>query len=296
MSANITDKFGRASSPTDYAPATTVKTARTPGESVLAGYDLSKFDDDTPAFFITYKKTTDPQDPLKVIITNQTAWKGIVNKDTNTFTNLQLAPGYVDVGQSQNDYIEAIPTSFWANSLVDGLLVSHNPDGTLKLNQAMVQAINDATTPLATRREYFGTKATFDADPARFGWLFMEKDVAYTKATYQRLYDHLVAVDAASVKDAAGLTFKFADKFFGTVGVSLDATQTEFDTLGKNGGHKLLQSHTHTYRWGYANVGAGGISVMLPAGWDGTRQTDGAGGGDGQNLQPYRTTSFIIKV
>lgn len=129
--AAIADKFGKASISTGYATATTVKVARTAGESVLSTYDLSKFAPDTPVFFVTYKKTTDPTTNV-VSITSQTSWKALVNPDNNTLTNLTLAPGYTDIGNDIGDFVECIPTSFWGNSLVEGLFVSMNPDGTLK--------------------------------------------------------------------------------------------------------------------------------------------------------------------
>lgn len=130
MQPQITDKFGKASISTNYAVATTVKTARTSGESVLACYDLSKFAPDTPVFFVTYKKSTDPT-TNEVLITNQISWKALVNPDNNTLTNLTLAPGYVDSGNAQGDFVECMPTSYWGNSLVEGILKTLNPDGTL---------------------------------------------------------------------------------------------------------------------------------------------------------------------
>ena len=129
--AEITDFFGKASIDTNYAQATTVKTARTPGETVLAAFDLSKFAPDTPVFFVTYQKEVNPT-TNEVTIVNQTSWKALVNPGINTLTNLELAPGYTDVGNDVGDYVECIPTSYWGNSLVNGLSVSLNPDGTLK--------------------------------------------------------------------------------------------------------------------------------------------------------------------
>src|SRR5688572_20038370 len=101
----ITDKFGKASIDTGYALATTVKTARTEGETVLACYDLSRFNPDTPVFFVTYKKTTDPVTNV-TSVTNQTSWKALVNPDNNTLTNLTLAPGYEDIGNDIGDFVE----------------------------------------------------------------------------------------------------------------------------------------------------------------------------------------------
>ena len=139
--ANITDKFGKASAPDAYAPATTVRSVKNVGESTIDAFDLDKFDDTVPLFFLTYKKTTNPETGATIKI-NQCGWKGLVNKDSNTITNLVLAPGYTDPGQAVGDYIEATPTSFWANELVDGILVSHNPDGTLKPKVVLPASIN----------------------------------------------------------------------------------------------------------------------------------------------------------
>lgn len=128
----ITDKFGKASIDNNYAIATTVKTTRTAGTAVLEAFDLSKFNPDTPVFVITYKKVTDPLTGV-VSVTNLVSWKALVNVGANTLTNLTLAPGYVDGGNAIGDFIECIPTSYWENSLIDGIFVGHNPDGTFKL-------------------------------------------------------------------------------------------------------------------------------------------------------------------
>ena len=129
--AEITDKFGKASIDTDYAIATTVKTARTPGATVLEAYDVSKFSDDTPVFFVTYKKVTDPV-TSEVTVVDLVSYKALVNAGANTLTNIETAPGYTDLGNDEDDFIECIPTSHWENSLVEGILTSLNPSGTLK--------------------------------------------------------------------------------------------------------------------------------------------------------------------
>ena len=131
MIPEITDKLGRPSALDHFAEATTVSAGRTVGETVLACFDLSNFAEDTPVYFATYKKTVDPISGA-VTITNQTGWKALVNIDGNSLTNLTIAPGYTDIGNSIGDYVECIPLSHWGNSLVDFLLESHNQDGSTK--------------------------------------------------------------------------------------------------------------------------------------------------------------------
>mgnify|MGYP000650274829 CR=1 FL=1 len=104
----ITDKFGKASIDTNYAIATTVEATRTAGVTVLEAVDLSKFTDDTPVFFITYKKTTNPTTG-EVTVVDLVSWKGLVNTGANTITNMQLAPGYTDLGNDIGDFVECKP-------------------------------------------------------------------------------------------------------------------------------------------------------------------------------------------
>ncbi len=138
----IADKFGRASLPTETSVATTVKTTRAAGVLVLEAFDLSKYSVDTPVFFVTYKKTTDPVTGL-VSITNLVSWKALVNPGANTLTNLTVQPGYVDGGNAVGDFIECIPTSAWENSLIDGIFVGHNPDGSFKKSRLQTDLGND---------------------------------------------------------------------------------------------------------------------------------------------------------
>lgn len=147
----ITDKFGRASKSNTYSIATTVKTARSAGVLVLEAFDLSRFADDTPVFFITYKKSIDPVTG-DVLVTDLVSWKALVNVGANTLTNMLLAPGYTDAGNDVGDFIECIPTSYWENSLIDGILTSLNPDGTIKNGTVGAGQIQDGsvgTTELA---------------------------------------------------------------------------------------------------------------------------------------------------
>lgn len=126
------EKFGKASADNKKSEATTVKTARQPGESVLSCFDLSSFSTTHPVFFVTYKKIPDPDNAKEVKIINETSWQAKVNPDNNTLTNLTLAPGYTDIGNEVGDCVECIPTAFWANSLIDGLNQTLDNNGKIK--------------------------------------------------------------------------------------------------------------------------------------------------------------------
>lgn len=143
----ITDMFGKSSIDTDYAVATTVKTTRLVGATVLEAFDLSKFAPDTPVFFVTYQKTTDPVTE-EVSVVNQVSYKAIVNTGANTLTNLTVAPGYTDLGNAIGDFIECVPTSYWENELIDGILAHANPDGTLKTSAVKTALGGDAVDPV----------------------------------------------------------------------------------------------------------------------------------------------------
>lgn len=167
MAAGINDKFKKVSADNSYAVATTVRTARTVGGgTTLEAFDLSKWADATAVNFLTYRKTTDPVTNVTTV-TNRTGWTALVNTGSNTLTNLTIAPGYTDLGHQVGDYIEPVQMSKWANDLVDGVLVAHNQDGTLKANSVTTAAIaNNAVTAdkldFATLRKvlYAGPSAT----------------------------------------------------------------------------------------------------------------------------------------
>lgn len=166
---SISDKFGKASDGVGYVEITTVKTARLAAATTLECFDLSNCNEDTPVYFMTYTKTVDPVTE-EVTISNQTGWKALANVSSNTFTNLTLAPGYTDVGNSAGDFVELMPTSQWADDLVDGLLVSLDQDGTLKagaVDNAAALASNVVTTAKiadsAVTSEKLNTTVAFSA-------------------------------------------------------------------------------------------------------------------------------------
>lgn len=80
----------------------------------------------------------------------------------------------------------------------------------------------------------------------------------------------------------------------GYVTVAKDSTQTEFDIIGKTGGSKYLQEHTHIGNPGYGNMYFAGGSEQrwLPLYGDTTYPINTQGvkditTGNSGNLQPY---------
>ena len=197
---SITDKFGRASLVTDVAIATTVKTTRVAGVNVLEAFDLSKYATDTPVFFVTYKKTTDPVTGI-VSVTNLVSYKALVNSGANTLTNLTVAPGYIDLGNAVGDFIECIPTSYWENSLMDGLFVGFNPDGTFKasaVNDAL-QSILDTGLNAALANQLFYQNLIING-----GCMVAQRTVPNISTTYQYGRVDRFAVKATGTAVSAG--------------------------------------------------------------------------------------------
>lgn len=299
--ASITDKFGKASIDSDYAIATTVKTTRSSGATVLEAFDVSKFPDDTPAFFVTYKKTTDPVTGI-VSATNLVSWKALVNAGANTLTNLTLAPGYSDSGNAPGDFIELVPTSFWENTLVDGLLVSHNQDGTLK---------GGGVAPTGVVNQFAGSTAPT-------GWLLCYGQ-AISRTTYASLFavigEDYGAGDGSTtflLPDLRGRVIAGQDDMGGASANRLTGLSggVDGDTLGAVGGsekHTLteaqLASHRHTYKTQSGSLPGvnftGSYGTMRSNNNSYTADENGNYTGGGQahnNVQPTIIMNHIIKT
>lgn len=306
--AEITDYFGRPSIDTDYATSTTVENDRTAGVTVLEAFDLSKFTEDTPVFFITYKKTTDPLTG-EVSVTDLVSYKGLVNSGANTITNLTVAPGYVDLGNDVGDFVECIPTSYWGNSLIDGLFITLNPDGTLKANAPVdsPQGSLDNVTPVGAILDFAGATAPT-------GWLLCYGQTlnAATSPEYQDLYDVIGNVYGGTnntnfvVPDLRGRVAAGQDDMGGSSANRLTGQTggVNGDNLGDAGGaetHTLttaqMPTHTHQITAKSSNwaTGAGvtGPTINGSAG----AITSGSAGSDGahNNVQPTIILNKIIK-
>ena len=232
--------------------------------------------------------TVDPDTAKQATFIGEVSGNSIINVK---WTEGNLGASH-DIGAVVVDYVSATHWGMISKHLGKSL----NPNGSYKLTSELRALIAEASAPVGTERSYYGTKATFDADPANAGWLFPEPGVQYNRVDYPKLYNHFNTVDNTFIVDAD--KFTFPAKYFGTVRVSLDPAQTEFNTLGKGGGHKLMQAHSHALGQIVSN-NAGGVTGLQreisKAGY-GAEDTGIYGGGDSQNLQPYVTTFTIIKT
>lgn len=306
--AEITDFFGKASIDTDYAVATTVENDRTAGVTVLEAIDLSKFTEDTPVFFVTYKKTTDPLTG-EVSVSDLVSYKGLVNSGANTITNLTVAPGYVDIGNEAGDFVECIPTSYWVNSLIDGIFVGFNPDGSMKANAPVdsPQGTLANITPVGSILDFAGTAAPT-------GWLLAYGQTLDADANpeYQDLYDVIGNTYGGSdnsdfvVPDLRGRVAAGKDNMGGSSANRLTDATTQGvngDTLGDTGGEEAhvqtlaeLRAHTHQSGRNAGSSGSFGIVDNAAASSSGQWTTGSAGSSAAFNvLQPTIILNKIIK-
>lgn len=220
-----------------------------------------------------------------------TSWTGIAKVDTNEIIDMQLVAGD-DISYPADSDVIATTTAHWANSLVDGLLKEHNVDGSHKATDGLRELVAEMSNPVGTLKPYMGNEAQFNDDPARFGWLFMVKNREYLISEYTRLYNHLKTANSSLVVDSGATgKFKFGDAFFGRVFVGLDATQTEFNTLGKTGGAKTSTNTTDNASIPLVKAGADGSLrvVVNTSTWSHNHSVTSS------TIQPYTTVSLLIK-
>lgn len=145
MSANITDKFTKASDMSgSYPTVATVTAARVAGATVLICDDLTGWATDTPVHFSTFQVDANGN----VDGTTQTDWKGIVSG--NTITDLTYVAGATDSGSTPGDRVELNPTIGWLNDLIVGLLGALKQDGTLKDNSITASKFAAGAVPVIT--------------------------------------------------------------------------------------------------------------------------------------------------
>lgn len=119
-----------------------VSAPRSVGGATLTCDSLSGWPTDSKVHFSTYQIDSN----LEVVTGTQVDWYGIVSG--NTVGSLTLVDG-TDSGNSVGDVVEMLPTAGWGQDLADGLMVSHNRDGSLKdgaVDSADVLAADVVTT------------------------------------------------------------------------------------------------------------------------------------------------------
>lgn len=241
--------------------------------------------------------TVDPDTAKQATFIGEVSGNSIINVK---WTEGNLGASH-DIGAVVVDYVSATHWGMISKHLGKSL----NPNGSYKLTSELRALIAEASAPVGTERSYYGTKATFDADPASAGWLFPEPGVQYNRVDYPKLYNHFNTVDNTFIVDAD--KFTFPAKYFGTVRVSLDPAQTEFNTLGKGGGaktHKLtvpeMPSHGHAMTVNQPGTSGSGGHPAINWNLGGQMNYSGiqaSGGGEHHNnLQPFVSTNIIIKT
>lgn len=143
MAASLNDKFKKTFNSAN-PNVTFVSTQRSAAATTLICDSLTGWPTDTAVDFITYQLDTDG---VTVVAGSQRDWKGIVS--SNTITNLTLIAGGTDAGNQVNDIVEMTPTANWANDLIEGILVSHDQDGTLKDDIVTTAKIDDGAISTA---------------------------------------------------------------------------------------------------------------------------------------------------
>ena len=126
----------------------------------------------------------------------------------------------------------------------------------------------------------------------------LEDGGAISRTTYADLF----AVIGTTFGSGDGSTTFNLPNSKGRVVVGCDSPQTEFNTITKTGGHKLMQAHTHQELSNInyaerANLSGSdwSISPVQRTGYASGSVTNSTGGGNSENLQPYVVKYRIIK-
>lgn len=226
------------------------------------------------------------EEPIKDILyvvfseKNTYAWNGTDMLSVGGGSGSEIVIG--DESEATEDTKLLVDTS----GSIDELKYKDETTGTFK--DLEVKALD--SLPVGTSVEYAGTTIP---DELKGTWLF-ERGQELSRTEYAKLFS--VIGTSYGVGDGS-TTFNLPNKC-GRVPVGLDENDTDFNTIGKTGGSKYLQEHSHSFR--YNNGGATGANGCLTttsnvSSYE-TFNTNAAGTGDSGNLQPYIVKNYIIKV
>lgn len=139
--ASVNDKITDTRN-SDRPNSARVSSTRSVGGTTLACNDLTGWPTASKVHGVTYQidSNSNPVDGTQI------DFYGIVSG--NNITSFTVVDG-TDNGNSVNDVVEMLPTAGWGQDLADGLMVSHNRDGSLKdgaVDSADVLASDVVTT------------------------------------------------------------------------------------------------------------------------------------------------------
>lgn len=214
---------------------------------------------------------------IKSLATALIEWKGTVTGTIDgTNTTFGIADGYV-AGTLQV-FINGIAQSAFVNEV--------NPAaGTFQLDAAP-QTSDDIKVQFQKRSTGLGNASSING-------------VSLTD-----LLSSILPIGATFVSGSDTLPALIASigtwvRVEGLVIVGVDTAQTEFNTVNKLGGHKLMQSHNHGLNIMGSGEEAANFGLIANTGGFNNRVqitstpfnkiTSSTGGGNAQNLQPYKT-------
>lgn len=297
MAAATTDKFKKVGT-------STVTTLQAPGKALAATT-------------ITVGSTTNyPTDTgivvaIRVVDSNgelvngtYTEWNATVTSSTTLAIDAVPVYGSDQVYSAGSTTQVFIPTSSYAqNALVDGILVSHAQDGTIK--RAALTLVSPS-----------GALMMFGGSSAPTGWLFCDGS-AVSRTTYSDLF---TAIGTAFGAGNGTTTFNIPDlrdtfpigksgtKALASTGGSATHTHTgpshthNFATVAGGNAGDITSSNGVQFSAGFSsNVGAGGTSIHTTVGGAAGQTLTTAAGGTGNTgatstLPTYVALNYIIKT